>query len=1212
MNHIYRSIWSDSLLTWIAVPENTGSKVKRSSVKKAVIATSLAAFSSVGFALPTGQQVVAGQVSINTPSATQMNINQNTQKAIVNWNGFSINANEAVNIQQPNVSSILLNRVVGMDASVIQGQLNANGQVYLVNPNGVLFSHSSSVDVGGLIASTHNISNADFLNGNNHFSQDGATGSVNNQGIIKVPTGGTVALIGVQVSNSGTIETPQGSAILAAGKTVDLDFQGAGLVETKIPEAALNAQIENKGAILADGGRVILTAQAASQLASTVINQTGLIQAKSLISRNGEILLDGGSNGTVQSAGVLDTSGQSANGGTIKVLAGMQNGVVNVTGKLDASASGIANGGFIETSAATVNVADDARVSSLAAQGKSGEWLIDPNDFTISATGNMTASAVGTALAGGDFTISTFTQGTTGGNGDIFVNDAVSWSANKLTLNAQRNININADVNATNTATLALEYGQGAVALNNTSTIMTNNGAVVNLPASTTNFTTKLGNDGAVKNYTVITDLGAAGSTTTTDLQGMNGNLAGNYVLGANIDASATSEWNNNAGFKPIGDATTPFSGVFDGLGHTISGLTINRPGENYVGLFGLTETGSNIRNVGLVQSSVTGYESVGGLVGTSESIINNTYATGSVVGTYVIGGLVGGNGGSINNSHSTTTVNGYNVVGGLVGMNKNTITNSYATGAVTGTRQYVGGLVGLNNNGTLNKIGTIDNAYATGAVVGYFSVGGLVGFNFGVGIIRNAYATGAVTGEYAIGGLVGNNYLATINNSYATGAVTGNRQFGGLVGINSSSNIANSFWNTETTGQNIGIGTTQGNITNVVGKTTAQMMQMTSFTSWDIGKVGNAGTTWRIYEGYTTPFLSYWLTPLTVGADNISKTYNGLSDSTLSNTTYTVTGSAPSGQTVLSGHVFDLANPYNDAVNVGTYTPVLYSDQQGNDISLSNGVLTINPADYTQITGTKTYDGNVTFTGVNPATVTGVNGETFAVDTADASDKNVAGTKTFISVGTLTGSSGALTSNYNSLTLANLTGSNNVAIINPAILTYTADEASRILGAANPTFTGTVTGFVSGEQAANATTGTMKFTSPANNLTPVGSYAIDGSGLVANFGNYIFAQANNNATALTVTAPPIVADPSNTTAEETSLENFDLESQIVQLQKSTNHSPFAAFRDSQSRANQGRDDEDSNLPPIEIEDEGIRKPKGVKTNRSELRLFRTHQLSDF
>ena len=294
MNHVYRSLWSEALGTWIAVSEISKGQGKRSSNRRKkpmttspskdwrsfpLLATSLLLCSSIAWALPTGDHLVAGQASVSSPAANVMQIDQTSQKAAINWQGFSVGQNEAVNINQPNAQAALLNRVVGQDASQIQGQINANGQVYLVNPNGVIFGKTAQVDVGGLIATTHDISNQDFIAGKNHFTQNGATGTVENHGTINVPNGGVVALISTSVINTGNINTPKGTTALAVGKTVDLDFQGNGLIEVKVTEAALNAQITNKGAIQADGGRVVLSAKAAGQLIDTVKNQDGIIQA---------------------------------------------------------------------------------------------------------------------------------------------------------------------------------------------------------------------------------------------------------------------------------------------------------------------------------------------------------------------------------------------------------------------------------------------------------------------------------------------------------------------------------------------------------------------------------------------------------------------------------------------------------------------------------------------------------------------------------------------------------------------------------------------------------------------------------------------------------------------------------------------------------------------------------------------------------------------
>ena len=244
----------------------------------------------------------------------------------------------------------------------------------------------------------------------------------------------------------------------------------------------------------------------------------------------------------------------------------------------------VGSGGFVETSAAKVSIQDSFSVKTAG-----GNWLIDPVDFTIAASGgDITGPTLTSTLGSGNVTILS-SSGTLGGTaGDVNVNDVVTWAANKLTLNAQNNININANLNGSGTAGLALEYGQASTD-GGTSTYNVN--AAVNLPAGN-NFSTKLGSTGAVRNYTVITSLGVEADATTapstTTLQGMAAiaNLAGRFVLGSNIDATATSSWNAGAGFTPIGNGTTGFSGAFDGLGHTISSLNINRPTTSYVGLF--------------------------------------------------------------------------------------------------------------------------------------------------------------------------------------------------------------------------------------------------------------------------------------------------------------------------------------------------------------------------------------------------------------------------------------------------------------------------------------------------------------------------------------------------------------------------------------------------------------------------------------------------
>ncbi|HVJ24270.1 MAG TPA: filamentous hemagglutinin N-terminal domain-containing protein, partial [Burkholderiales bacterium] len=216
-------------------------------------------------ALPTGENVVAGDVTVARPTSQSMQINQATQKGIVNWNSFSIGASEHVNISQLNSTSVLLNRVVGNNPSEIFGRLTANGQVFLVNPNGVLFAPGASVEVGSLFASTLSISNQDFLAGRYQFSREGNAGSVVNQGTI-ITADGYTALVGPQVRNDGIIIARKGTVALAAADRVSLDLIGDGLISINVDQAALNASIINTGRIEADGGSVLLTARSANAL----------------------------------------------------------------------------------------------------------------------------------------------------------------------------------------------------------------------------------------------------------------------------------------------------------------------------------------------------------------------------------------------------------------------------------------------------------------------------------------------------------------------------------------------------------------------------------------------------------------------------------------------------------------------------------------------------------------------------------------------------------------------------------------------------------------------------------------------------------------------------------------------------------------------------------------------------------------------------------
>ncbi len=440
MNNIHRSIWNQTTRTFVAASENARTRgganasaspaVRGRHGLKAIAIGLMLAFGANAWALPTGGAVSAGTAGIAT-TATTTTVNQTSQNVSVNWQSFSIGAAEAVHFVQPNSSSVALNRVLGSDPSSILGSLSANGKVFLVNPNGILFGQGAQVNVAGLVASTLSISDGDFMAGRYNFTGNG-TGNVLNQGTINAD-GGYVALLGANVSNQGVISARLGTIVLAAGSAMTLDMAGDGLLNVAVNQGAVNALVENGGMIRADGGNVLLTALAAGNLLQSAVNNTGVIQAQTI--------------GTHE--------------GTIRLMGDMAIGTVNTGGTLDASAPNGGNGGFIETSAAHVNVQDSAHVTTAAALGVNGTWLIDPLDFSIgNAPGdNITTAALAAQLNLGNVTITTAPGA---GNGDIFFRNAMGgggpvWNPGAgtpttLTLNAARDFIqlAGADITATN------------------------------------------------------------------------------------------------------------------------------------------------------------------------------------------------------------------------------------------------------------------------------------------------------------------------------------------------------------------------------------------------------------------------------------------------------------------------------------------------------------------------------------------------------------------------------------------------------------------------------------------------------------------------------------------------------------------------------------------------------------------------------------------
>jgi filamentous hemagglutinin family protein len=473
--------------------------------KRRLVPLMLAACFGAAVAAPTGQQVVAGQATFsqqgNVFSIT------NTPGTIINWQSFSINPGEVTRFIQQGADSAVLNRITGQDPSRILGALQSNGKVFLINPNGILFGRDSRVDVNGLVASSLNISNADFLAGKKTFQAGAVAGDVRNEGAITTPAGGQVYLVAPNVSNAGIITSPKGDVVLAAGHSVQL-------VDSRDPDmqvvvSAPADQAINLGQVVAQGGRI--------GIYGALVNQRGLVSANSaVVGENGKIVLKAsrsaqleagsvtsatgaGTGGTVHVLGdrvaltgnaAVDASGK-AGGGTVLVggdwqgkNAALTNATQTVMGsgasiKADALDSGNGgkvvlwsngstsaqgsisargganggNGGQVETSGHNLNV-DGIKVSAGAAKGKNGDWLLDPYDLQVVAAGTLSAIDAADQNKGPGTGISTVAPSTLTAAGanvqlqalhDITVTDAIS-AVGTVTASAGNDLKINADI----------------------------------------------------------------------------------------------------------------------------------------------------------------------------------------------------------------------------------------------------------------------------------------------------------------------------------------------------------------------------------------------------------------------------------------------------------------------------------------------------------------------------------------------------------------------------------------------------------------------------------------------------------------------------------------------------------------------------------------------------------------------------------------------
>jgi trimeric autotransporter adhesin len=605
----------------------------RAPSRRTLISTALAAsllMSGAAFAAATGGVITAGSGQI-TQTGSTTNIRQNSQTLALNWQSFNVAPNETVNFMQPGANSIAINRILSSSPSEIFGHLDANGQVWLINPNGILFGQGAQVNVGGLVASTLDFDNSTLGSSDRNFS-GGGKGSVINQGAITAANGGYAALIGNRVSNQGVISAQLGTVALAGGSAATLTFRGDQLLHVQVSQSTLNNLAENKQLIVANGGQVLMTAGAKDAVMASLVNNTGVIQAQSVENHNG----------------------------TITLLGGMNAGTVDVGGTLDASAPNDGNGGSIETSAAHFNLASNAQITASAPRGSAGTWLIDPTDLTIDAPAATTIST--TLNAGTNVTEQTTATGASGigtqtpGLGDINVNSAVSWTnpAATLTLSAFHAINVNAPVN-----------GAGAVVM-----------------------------DATGGNLTIAAGASVTGGTGLASGTGVTLGAAGNFVNnagGAAVSTGGAAHWlvySTNPTLDTAGGLTPGFiqynapyatapdlaaaNGFLYSLAPTLNvtgltgGVTKVYDGTTTAPLTGLNLTTTGLVNGNLISTATGTYASSNAATGLSVtspgtiSAFNITDSTGSIpVFGYALSGTASSKVGSITPAPLTAAIVG-------------------------------------------------------------------------------------------------------------------------------------------------------------------------------------------------------------------------------------------------------------------------------------------------------------------------------------------------------------------------------------------------------------------------------------------------------------------------------------------------------------------------------------------------------------------------
>ena len=819
-----------------------------------LLSTAVLTLPALGVAggLPKTPAVVNGTVSFAS-SGNQLTVTETSKTAILNWQDFSLSAGEIIRFVQPNVTANILNRVVGGAVSQIDGLITANGQIMLLNPAGISIGPNGAISAASLLLSSSALADADYLSGRLGFTGLSGQAGLLNQGKLSAADGGMVVLSAPEINNQGSISARLGTVVLGGGSAFSLDPAGDGLWHYQITQPAANALVANSGLLSADGGRVQISARALGDLLRDVINNSGMIEARSVAQQSGEIILDGGTGGaSLTASSLLDVSGQGAGpGGQISVVSGQ----TSVAGQLLARGGEKGgDGGSIETSGSHLLIGK-ALVDTSAVKGKAGQWLLDPQDLTVDSTA---AATIGSALSGGDVTLQT-TAGnasgsgviSNGGAGDITVNWPISWGSNHaLTLNAFNSITLNAPLNGGGNA--VLNASNGAVTISNDLTLaglsitsggdVTMNGTMTASAATTINAGGNWTLGGRFSGSALTVNAGgaiavnAALSAATTSLTAANGDVTTAAPLSASGSLSLVASQGNVMAGGPLssGAGLTITSGAGDITlnGTTSAGgtTTLTASGQIFVyaplttsaGNQTLTANGWNLQLNGPVSVagaanwssgndlSINAGATVGGL---TLSAANNILINSNVTNSGNLSLSAGANdltalGASITLSGAAASAA---LCTGTNGCTPVAYTLLKTAAALQGLNALAGNyvlandidLASINNFAPLGSVATPFTGVLDGlghqvnhlkinsaaAYLGLFADSGGTIQNLG---LINGALTGTGTAGYS--GLLAAINSANIINSYSTGSVNVQNAAGGLLGENFGGQVTGSF----------------------------------------------------------------------------------------------------------------------------------------------------------------------------------------------------------------------------------------------------------------------------------------------------------------------------------------------------------------------------------------------------------------------------------